>query len=81
MTAKDLKRELVAYTENTNDEKLLFLIRQDFVFYLNVKDTDITDGLGYEQLKELTDLGEEHEEKETQTLDEFKKATQRWRTK
>jgi hypothetical protein len=72
MSAKDLKKELVAYIESTNDEELLSLLKEDFVFYGKVNDADITDDLSNEQLKELKALSEE---------DEFKKATQQWRTK
>jgi hypothetical protein len=81
MSAKDLKKELVAYIESTNDEELLSLLKEDFVFYGKVKDADITDDLSNEQLKELKALSEEDELKNTHTLDEFKKATQQWRTK
>lgn len=80
MSANDLKKELVAYIENTNDEELLSLLKEDIVFYGKVKDTDITDDLSDEQLKELKALSEEDESKDTDTLDEFKKVTQQWRT-
>ena len=81
MPANDLKKELVAYIENTNDLELLSLLKEDFVFYGKVKDADITDNLSDEQLKELKALSEEDEITDTHTLDEFKKATQKWRTK
>jgi hypothetical protein len=81
MPANDLKKELVAYIENTNDLELLSLLKEDFVFYGKVKDADITDNLSDEQLKELKALSEEDETTDTHTLDEFKKATQKWRTK
>lgn len=80
MSANDLKKELVAYIENTNDEELLSLLKEDIVFYGKVKDTDITDDLSDEQLKELKTLSEEDESNDTDTLDEFKKVTQQWRT-
>lgn len=81
MSAFDLKKELVAYIENTNDEELLSLLKEDFVFYGKVKYADITDRLSDEQLKELKALSEEDEEKDTQTMEEFKMGTQQWRTK
>jgi hypothetical protein len=81
MSANELKKELVSYIENTNDEELLSLLKEDFVFYGKVKDTDITDGLNEDQLKELRTLAEEDESKDIETLDEFKKATEKWRTK
>lgn len=81
MSASDLKRELVAYIENTNDEELLSLLKEDIVFYGNVKGADIIDDLGDEQIKELKALSEEDETKETDTPDEFKRATEQWRTR
>ena len=81
MQTNELKKELVSLIENTNDEGLLNLLKEDFVFYGNIKNKDITDGLNEEQLKELKTLSEEEGTKDTQTLEEFKKATQKWRTK
>ena len=79
MSADDFKKELVAYIENTNDEELLSLLKEDIVFYGKVKDAEITDDLSDEQLKELKALSEEDESKDTDTWDEFKKATGQWR--
>ncbi|MEO7488621.1 MAG: hypothetical protein ABIU77_16035 [Ferruginibacter sp.] len=81
MRTSELKKELVSLIENTNDEALLNLLKEDFVFYGNIKNTDITDGLNDEQLQELKSLSEQESTKDTQTLEEFKKATQQWRTK
>ena len=81
MQTNELKKELVTLIENTNDEDLLNLLKEDFVFYGNIKNKDITDGLNDEQLQELKTLSEEEGTKDTQTLEEFKKATQQWRTR
>ena len=81
MQTNELKKELVTLIENTNDEELLNLLKEDFVFYGNIKNKDITDGLNDEQLQDLKSLSEEEGTKDTQTLEEFKKATQQWRTK
>ena len=81
MQTNELKKELLTLIENTNDEDLLNLLKEDFVFYANIKNKDITDGLNDEQLQELKSLSEEEGTKDTQTLEEFKKATQQWRTK
>ncbi len=79
MPVNDLKKELVAYIENTNDEELLHLLKEDFIFYGKTKNIDITDGLSAEQIKELKELAGEDILKDTHTLDEFKKATDQWR--
>lgn len=81
MFANELKKELVSYIENTNDEALLSLLKEDFLFYGKVKDADITDHLSNEQLEELRALSEEEEAKDTHSLKEFKTATRQWRTK
>ena len=81
MQPTELKKELITFIENTNDEDLLNLLKEDFVFYGNIKNKDITDGLNDEQLQELKTLSEEEGTKDTQTLEEFKKATQQWRTR
>ncbi len=81
MSANDIKKELLSYIENTNDEELLSLLKEDIVFYGKVKDADITDGLSEDQLKELKALSEEDETKDTHSLDEYKKTTDQWRIK
>lgn len=80
MPLNDLKKELVSYIENINDEELLSLLKEDFVFYGKVNDTDITDNLTPGQLQELNELAAEDDLNNTQTLDEFQKATDKWRT-
>jgi hypothetical protein len=81
MPADKLKKELLSYIENTDDEEFLSLMKEDMVFYGKVKGADITDKLNSDQLKELKELAEEDDTKNTESLDEFKKATDKWRTK
>jgi hypothetical protein len=81
MPAYDLRKELVAFIDNTNDEELLLLLKEDFVFYRKLKDDDITDDLNEEQSGELKKLSEEDERIDVYSLDEFKRATVQWRTK
>lgn len=81
MSKKGLKKELLSYIENINDEALLSLLKEDFVFYGKVEGADILDNLSEEQLKELRALTDEDDFKNTHTLAEFKEATQQWRTK
>ena len=81
MSKDKLKKELLSYIENIDDEETLSLLKEDMVFYGKVKDTDITDKLSEDQLKELKGLAEEDDEKNTQSLVDFKKATDKWRTK
>jgi hypothetical protein len=81
MSKSELKKELLSYIENIEDEELLSLLKEDIVFYGKAKDVDATDGLSEEQLKDLKKLSEEDETKDIHSLDEFKKATDQWRTK
>ncbi|MEO6229166.1 MAG: hypothetical protein ABJB11_24435 [Ferruginibacter sp.] len=81
MSPKDLKKELVAYIENTDNVELLSLLKEDLVFYGKVKDADIADTLTGEQIKELQELYNEDQDKDIDTLKAFKKATEQWRTK
>ena len=81
MALNDLKKELVSYIESSSDEEVLSLLKEDLIFYDKIKDADITDGLTEDQLKELVSLSKEEEQKDTMTQEEFKQATQQWRTK
>ena len=81
MPIEKLKKELTRLIDETNDEELLSLVKEDMVFYKTSEDSDITDNLSEEQLKELEKLAAEPDEKNTITLDEFNKATDKWRTK
>ncbi|MDB5205933.1 MAG: hypothetical protein JWR72_1008 [Flavisolibacter sp.] len=81
MSLHDLKKELVSLIENTDNEKLLSLLKEDFIFYGKTKESDVTDELSDEQLNDLKILAEEDETKETMGLDEFKAATSQWRMK
>ena len=81
MALDKLKKELVAYIENTNDEELLSLVKEDLVFYGKTKGRDITDQLSETQLNDLRALSEEDWQKDSMTIDEFNEATKKWRTK
>ena len=81
MPIDKLKKELVSYIQNINDKELLSLLKEDFLLYGKVKDTDIADSLSEEQLKELKQLSEEEETKDTMSLEDYKQATEQWRIK
>jgi uncharacterized protein YbaP (TraB family) len=81
MAIDKLKKELTKLIDETDDEDLLSLVKEDIAFYKTSKDVDVTDNLSAEQLKELEQLTAEPDEKDTMTLSEFNKATDKWRTK
>jgi uncharacterized protein YbaP (TraB family) len=81
MAIDKLKKELTKLIDETNDEEMLSMVKEDIAFYKTAKDVDVTDNLSPEQLKELEQLTIEPDEKNTMTLNEFNKATGKWRTK
>lgn len=81
MPTDKFKKELTKLIEETNDEDLLSMVKEDITFYKTSKDADVTDNLSAEQLKELEQLAAEPDEKDTMTLNEFNKTTDKWRTK
>jgi hypothetical protein len=81
MAIDKLKKELNKLIDETNDENLLSMVKEDMVFYKTAEEADVTDNLSAEQLKELEKLAAEPDEKDTMTLREFNKATDKWRTK
>jgi len=72
---------LISYIQNINDEEQFALLKEDILLYGKKGSVDIIDDLSEEQLQELKTLIEEDEIKDTQTHDEFKKATDKWRIK
>jgi len=81
MPIDKLKKELTKLIDETNDEDLLSMVKEDMAFYKTTKDADVTNNLSAKQLRELEELAAEPDEKDTMTLDEFNKATDKWRTK
>jgi hypothetical protein len=81
MPIDEIKQQLVSLIENTNDEELLSLMKEDFSFYAGTSETGMTDELTEEQFQELKALSEEPADKDAMSVDDFKKATQQWRTK
>jgi hypothetical protein len=80
MAIDKLKKELTKLIDETNDEDLLSMVKEEIAYYKTSKDIDVTDGLSVEQIKELEELTIEPGEKDTMTLNEFNKATDKWRT-
>ncbi len=81
MALDRLKKELTKLIADTNDEELLSFVKEDMAFYKTTKDSDVTDDLSAKQLKELEELVAEPDEKDTITLQQFNKKTDKWRTK
>ena len=81
MSTENLKKELHTLIDNTDDEEILNILKEEYTFYTTSKKKDITDELSSEQLKELEEQLNEDPLKDIISLDEFKEATSKWRTK
>ena len=80
MTSK-LKQEVLDKIIATEDEDLLQLIKTEIEYFTHEDSADITDSLTPEERAELITLANEPDEQDVQTLEEFEKARQKWRTK
>jgi SpoVK/Ycf46/Vps4 family AAA+-type ATPase len=81
MSKDILKKELHDLIDNMEDEEVLSMLKEECAFYSVQDQKDITGDLSPEQLKELEEQLNEDPMKDTIRLDEFKKATAKWRTK
>ena len=88
MALHDLKKELISYIENTNDEEFLSLLKEDLVFYGKIKYADITGNLTehiYEvhnvQKKKIEEAREQIKNKQTLSDEQANKDTDEWLSK
>ena len=79
--ASNLKQEVLDKIIATEDEDLLQLIKAEIEYFTHEGSADVTDGLTAEEQAELITLANEPDEQDVHTLEEFEKATQKWRTK
>ncbi len=80
MTVQQRQEQLIQQISVVNDENILTMLEEELSYHLQNK-TDITDELTPYELDELITLANESSDKDTVSLDEYKKATERWRTK
>ncbi|MDI9364957.1 MAG: hypothetical protein QM541_08395 [Flavobacterium sp.] len=76
-----LKQTLIDKIQLIEDESLLTLLNSEVNYFTQKNVTDITDSLSKEDFEELSNLMKEPFGENTVSLDEYKKATARWRTK
>ncbi len=80
--ASTLKQGLLEKIAATEDENLLLLLNEDYEYFSQKNEAvNIIDTLSSEQIAELTELTDEPFGHETESYEDFKKATERWRTK
>lgn len=76
-----LKQELLDKIAATDDENLLQHIKEELDYFTREGKTNVLDELSQEDRLELETLLKEPFGHETESYDDFKKATQRWRIK
>jgi competence protein ComGC len=83
MSKEELKKELHKLIDNTEDEELLSMVKEDIVAYqTKTKENfdDLSDLLS-EDRAELEELAKEDPDKDTISEEEFTQHIQEWRTK
>jgi competence protein ComGC len=83
MNKEELKKELHHLIDNTDDEALLSMVKEDIVAYqtkVNKNFDDLSD-LSPEDRLELEELAAEDMDKDTISLDELKKEMNEWVSK
>jgi hypothetical protein len=83
MSTEKLKKELHALIDNTEDEELLNMVKEDIVAYQteSKKEFDDLSDLSPEDRKELEELATEDPEKDTISFEELKKEMNEWVSK
>ena len=83
MNNEKLKKELHALIDNTEDEELLNMVKEDIVAYQteSKKEFDDLSDLSPEDRQELEELATEDPMKDTISYEEFLKNIDEWRSK
>jgi competence protein ComGC len=83
MGKEELKKELHQLIDNTEDEALLSMVKEDIVAYQTKTKENFDDlsDLSPEERAELEELAAEDPDKDTISEEEFTQHIQKWRTK
>lgn len=82
MNKENLKKELHALIDNTEDEELLSMVKEELVAYqTNEKEFDDLSDLSIEDRAELEELASEDPLKDTVSFEEHNKIMQEWLSK
>ena len=83
MSKEKLKKELHTLIDNTEDEELLNMVKEDIVSYQkeSKKDLDDLSDLSPEERQELQELAAEDPDMDTITYEEFKQHMDEWHSK
>ena len=83
MSNEKLKKELHTLIDNTEDEELLNMVKEDIVAYQteSKKEFDDLSDLSPEDRQELEELATEDIDKDTITYEEFKQHLNEWQSR
>ena len=80
MTVIERQQQLIRQISSISDVSLLTMLEDDITFHLQ-NHNDITDELTPFEFSELRALASEPTDENTVSLEQYRAATQRWRTK
>ena len=83
MSKENLKKELHKLIDDTEDEELLSIVKEDIIAYQTKAKENFDDlsDLSPQDRQELKELAEEDPDKDTITLEELKKEMNEWVSK
>ena len=77
----DLKQDLINKISNTHDENLLLLLKEDYEYFTQETNKDVTDDLSEEDKNELINLVKEPFGYDTVSQKQLDESIRQWRTK
>jgi hypothetical protein len=81
MTLQQRQEKLIRQISALKDEEVLIMLEQELSFFTQTAGKDITENLNSCQVKELISLVNEPSERNVINEDDFKTATEKWRSK
>ena len=83
MSKENLKKELHKLIDDTEDEELLNMVKEDIIAYQteSKKEFDDLSDLTPEERQELEELATEDIDKDTVSFEEYQKQMQEWRSR
>ena len=76
-----IKQDLINKISNTNDENLLLLLIEDYEYFTQDANKDVTDDLSEEDKEDIINLVKEPFGSDTISQEELDEAIRQWRTK
>ena len=76
-----IKQDLINKISNTNDENLLLLLIEDYEYFTQDANKDVTDDLSEEDKEDIINMVKEPFGSDTISQQELDEAIRQWRTK